>query len=90
VLNIHVSLAHSAANYTFTNNAILVGNLCKNNVCRPADVRKSDCTILLKFGGLLHYGPRERLAGRAASSGYAALIATFAGIIRSFDDSEKA
>ena len=37
--------------------------------------------MLSKFGGLVHYGPRdysrERLAGRAASSGNAPLLATF-------------
>ena len=45
----------------------------------------TDCRILMKFGRLVH-GPcnqnRELLAGRVASSGYAALIATLASIIK--------
>lgn len=36
----------------------------------------TDCPILLKFGRLVHYGPRMT-GERAASSGTVALIVTF-------------
>jgi len=45
----------------------------------------ADFPIYPKFGTMVHYGLRDystkRMAERAASSGNAALIATFSGII---------